>query len=182
MALRKILLAVVVGASGGIGALGVASVAPASATVSPGTGTYSCSHMTGKVTFSPAWSDNGGGTVTAKMTFTATGCSGGNPTPTTVTAAGTIHFTNGNGSCNLGTSDATEATVLRYSPAAANSKLVGGLGIIDAGAKMSLGGRVRASYQSRLIGGEFLGTPKGNCSSGITSDALHQSSQALVDY
>jgi hypothetical protein len=136
--------ATVLAAVGLFSTVSAAALAPAPPN---GTGLYTCNHMTGKVTFSPAWSDTGTGTVTATLTFAASRCSGGSPAPTRVT-----------------------------------SKLVGDVGIVNAGTQMSLAGRVSGSYPSHLIGGEFLGSPKGNCSKGLTSDALHQSSEALVDY
>jgi len=69
------------------------SVAPASAAKSPpvqGTGVFTCVIVAGHIHFRPALQPNGTLPETARISVTATGCSGGTPTPTTVQARATF--------------------------------------------------------------------------------------------
>jgi len=167
---------------GGLGVVFASVVVPPVSAGGPqGTGTYTCNDATGKISFTPAWSDSGTGKVTGQFTFTATGCSGGSPAPTKVSGSGTIHFANGEQTCEIEAIGKAKTT-LTYQPSVEPSVLKGGAAIINSGSGFSPGGRVSGSYPSHAAFGEFLGTPTGGCATGITSATLKQSSQALVNY
>ena len=99
MGFRRI--AVVVGAGALMLSLMGAEIAtrPAGATTPTGTGTFTCTTVSGQVTYTPAWSDTGKGSVKAALTLTGTGCSGGTPVPASVSISGKGKFPNGSGNC-----------------------------------------------------------------------------------
>ena len=59
-----------------------------------GTGTYSCSKVIGTVTFLPVLKNGGAAPDKMKVAMTATGCTGGSPTPTKVLFKVTIPLPN----------------------------------------------------------------------------------------
>ena len=72
---------------------------PAGATTPTGTGVFTCTVVSGQVTYTPAWSNTGKGSVRAALSLTGTGCSGGTPVPATVSISGKGKFPNGSGNC-----------------------------------------------------------------------------------
>ncbi len=73
--------------------------APASAFTVPvqGTGTFSCGAVAGRISFHPLLQPNGTRPETVRISLVAKGCSGGTPTPTTVT--GTLYISFPSNSC-----------------------------------------------------------------------------------
>ena len=78
------------------------SAAPASASTIPvqGSGIFSCSTVSGRITFRPPLQPYGTKPETVNISLVAKGCSGGTPTPTTVKGKLSIHFASN--SCGQG--------------------------------------------------------------------------------
>lgn len=127
VSLRRVrTLSVLGGVTALVATLGVLTLAvgPAGAKTPVGTGTFRCSTPAGgEFTFSPAWSDTGTGTVHATVNMTITGCTGGSPTPTSVTVTGKMKFPNGGRSCTLGVRVPGKLKV-SYFPMVKKSKLI----------------------------------------------------------
>ena len=81
--------------------LAVAGGSPAWARARTGTGTYSCSHETGSVQFSPAWTDTGTGKVKATVDILISACSGGTPLVSSAQLTGHFKFANGGSTWQL---------------------------------------------------------------------------------
>lgn len=152
------------------------ATAPAASAKQPkGTGAINCSEATGAVTFSPPWSDAGTGTVKGKVKFTATGCSGGTPTPSSVN--GSVSFMFANGHCSTYTVAIPNGTVrLTYNHVVAPSKVKGSVSFDTTGLAMFLdGGVTSGSYPESQPDTDIgmLGEPSvGTCSTGVSKLAI----------
>lgn len=161
--------------------LAVAGGSPAWARATTGTGTYSCSHETGNVQFSPAWTDTGTGKVKATVDISLSACSGGTPSVLSAQLTGHFNFANGGSTCS------SEAHVnilgklhLRYSNGARKSQLtlasgsnigIGEVGMGDVAVEMS--GTVTGSYPATDALDEVTGPPPtGNCTTGVQAASV----------
>ena len=138
MGFRRIAIAVGAGALM-LSLVGVAvATNPAGATTPTGTGIFTCTSVSGQVTYTPAWSNTGKGSVRAALSLTGTGCSGGSPVPATVSISGKGKFPNGSGNCPqtsanwAGKLKITFATVKK-------SKVTGAFASVGANAQTGLG-------------------------------------------
>lgn len=156
--------------------LAVAGGSPAWARATTGTGTYSCSHETGSVQFSPAWTDTGTGKVKATVDISLSACSGGTPSVSSAKLTGHFNFANGGSTC----SSETHVNILgklhlRYSNGAKKSELTLGsgsnIGIGEEGtgdAAVEMSGTVTGSYPATSALDEVTGPPpSGNCTTGV---------------
>ncbi len=150
-----------------------------------GSGTYSCSPPLnapmGTVTFVPAWSDSGTGTVRAKVSLVAGGCSGGSPTPTRVTVKGKFTFANGGGDCSSGIASVVTLK-LTYQPKVRPSALQATFDIATAAAIVPYptSSGITGSYPvpNRSFPNdwaEFFDAGQGTCASGISKVSLYPS-------
>jgi hypothetical protein len=155
-----------VGAITTMGVATFATVSPAGATVM---GPVSCTGASkGKVSYKPAWTDNGSGTVTGTFSLKVTGCTGGIPTPSAVKIKGTFTFPNGGGGCSDGVNATSTLNVKwKASPKVPPSQVTSNWEIdntiIDSGPTVTVTG----SYPTT---GGFLSTGGGrigDCLSGV---------------
>jgi hypothetical protein len=146
------------------------SVSPAGAAV-VGTGTVTCSNVvSGHVSMFPAWKDTGTGTVTATVSVTLNGCSGGSPVPTSVKVTGTLTFNNGHGRCSGGGAKTAGHLTLAWTatPAVKNSVTLGAVGMSANGTFVYAPFGFTGSYPMSSGGGVFLsGSQKGLCTTGV---------------
>lgn len=160
-------------------------VGPAAATTI-GTGTFTCSNASGQIHYSPAWTNGGKHRVTATVNVTFTGCSGGNPVPTSVILSGKAKFPNGRGSCSNGY-DLSAHFKANYSPLVKKSKvsvpginlLIVGLTSLRTGGFATTGSTpfvVSGSYATTAAGSLAIlaasGGSTGNCTSGVTATTI----------
>jgi hypothetical protein len=152
----------------------VAGGSPAWARATTGTGTYSCSHETGSVQFSPAFTDTGTGKVKATVDVSLSACSGGTPSVPAAQLTGHFNFANGGSTCS------SESAVnilgklhLGYSNGAKKSELTLASGSVvtidpnnDEGA-LELNGTVTGSYPTTDGFDEVTGDTSGNCTTGV---------------
>lgn len=178
--LRTAIAAVIL--AGSVGGLTLVTATPAFARVVKGTGLYSCTAVTGTVSFRPAYRNTGSGTVKAKVVFSATGCVGGAPQPTTVT--GSMKFTLTQGSCSAGASSETATSLgLTYSPAVAKSRMETGADVVWESSYWLIGlgeANVTGSYPSPASISSppstadvvFDATSAGTCTTGVSTMAV----------
>jgi hypothetical protein len=166
-------------------AIVVASPAPATALGLKGQGHYNCASASGSMQFSPPLTTDSNGKATARVAIDATGCSGGNPTPATVTMSGKSTFEFAHDFCIIGETMSKLTTLsLTYGSEVSSSKLVrSSIVILDDG-QAGIGGNVRGSYpvSNQQASASFAYSVVGNCSSGVTGLSLSQSTAALVDF
>lgn len=102
-----------------------ATESPASART-VGTGFVSCAGATGKVTFSPAWSDATAGLITAKVKITLNRCTGGTPAVSSINVTGKVKFTPGTNVCSEDEETGADGHLtLKYGHGVAPSKFAG---------------------------------------------------------
>ena len=134
----------------GFGSLALVGAGSAGASTSvAGSGTYSCTKLTGKLTFTPPLTQAGGKPEVIKVTTTATGCTGGKPVPTKVVGAATVKLTSN--SC-LALTKAQPVTLSQvYTPLVTPGVFTGtAKGTLASAVTFALTGKVSVSYASAL--------------------------------
>lgn len=134
----------------GLGALVMSGAGSAGASsYVTGTGTYSCTKLTGKLTFTPALTLAGGKAETIKVSTTAAGCTGGKPVPAKVVGTATIKLASN--SCT-GLQAATPIMLNQaYTPLVTAGVFKGtAKGTLATAVTFSLTGKMSGSYVSAL--------------------------------
>ena len=160
---------------------------PASATPLglKGQGHYDSASASGSMQFSPPLTIDSNGKATARVVIDAGGCSGGNPTPTTVAMSGKFTFPFAHDFCLIGETMSKLTTLkLSYGSGVNGSKLVRSSIVILDNGQAGIGGNVRGSYtvKNQQASASFAYSVVGNCSSGVTGLELSQNAAALANF
>ena len=121
-----------------------------------GTGNYSCTKVTGTISFKPALNNTGGKAEVTTVATTASSCTGGTPTPTKVTGKATIK-TSSNLCSNLGTSQPV-TLALTNTPAVSPKSTLHATDseVVTSTITFDLTGTVSGSYTSSSASGSGL--------------------------